>query len=553
MNLDTNSFIPTATNWFSPSVEYEGEGRAEFSNPKGSIEGHTTARFDEFGGCVIELKIESFQCERQLHFGIMEFLSGQTPAQVGKSVTMGGGGMDNPCTRIVISSPLGTFTGTGTILYGLRGYQPFRNDGTLQLHTLRSQYDANSAGAPKYWVFPLFNLVCQPILRHATLDQHPLRIYPTPRIPNGLPNNEVAIATLRANEKNTLIIFEYGGELAFIEGLPDFEERKAKLSEGKERTLITAVMVGSLGSDTVDSADLKDWPAVDLLSVLGFATGVETGAPWIELRDSTGALVRRIHVAVGRPTYAWGRGALKEEIHRTTGYLLNKYLSSPERGQPHLLVPLKLSVSAGLIGPTLEENFIPLFRAFETICNAYGFKTQNLLGDIDPSYAAKVKNVLKRAADDIRTIADTARRSDQVQAARIDQIAKRTQETPGGVDRAFNVAIVDLLNHFGLPDADIAERHYAAYPVAYQKKWAQMLSIYRAECLHKGYFELLGENDLKKAYAVLRHLHDILARLILKMLGYDKFYQPSTIVLTASEPVDWVQPSTSPSLLGYRL
>jgi hypothetical protein len=517
------------------------------------VEGQATARFDEHGDCSIELKIQRYQCERELHFGVFELLSGGSPVQAGKSVTMGFGGMENSCTRLVISSPHGTFTAAGRILYDLQAHQLFSDNGTLRLYAIRSQFNPEGAVAPKYWVVPIFNLVCQPVLRHPSLDRHPLRIYQTPIIPDGLAKDELAIAMFKANEKNKLIIFEYGGDLGFIEGLRDFDERKNGLLAGRDRTLVTAVMVGSIGSDTVDLEKLKEWPVTDFLSVLGLATGIETGAPWVELRDSNGALVRRIHVTLGRPTYSWGRGVIKEEIHCATGNLFNKYLSSQERGKPHLLTSIDHLTKAGLSGFSLEENFIPLCRAFEIICDAYGFKTQNLLADLDPANSEKVKGVLKKAADDIRSIAALVRASDERQAARIDQVAKRTRETPGGIDRAFGVAVVDLLHHFGLPDVDIAEAHYAANPTVYPNTWVQMLSIYRAECLHHGYFDLGDVSDLHKAHQVIRHLHDILVRLILKMLKYDGVYQPSTMVFTAAEPVDWVKPGTRPDLLGYEV
>jgi hypothetical protein len=51
VNPDTNSLGPVPANWFSLCVEYEGHGRAEFIDPKGSVEGPATARFDEYGEC----------------------------------------------------------------------------------------------------------------------------------------------------------------------------------------------------------------------------------------------------------------------------------------------------------------------------------------------------------------------------------------------------------------------------------------------------------------------------------------------------------------------
>jgi hypothetical protein len=481
----------------------------------------------------------------------MELLSGAKPVVGEKSVTMGFGGMDNACTKLTIASPSCVFTATGKILYSLVAHPVFSDKGRLRLYPIRSQFDVDGAGVPKYWVVPLFNLVSEACLRDPRLDRHPLRIYQTPVIPDGLAKDELAVALFRANEKNNLIIFEFGGELGFIEGLHDFEERKSKLLAGRERTLITAVMVGSTGTGIVDLMHLNDWPVLDLLHVLGLATGIETGAAWVELRDASGALVRRLHMKAGHPSFSWGRGAISEHIHCTTGNLLIKYLSSPDRGKPHLLTSMDYLVKAGMSAHTLEDHCISLCRGLETICNVYGFKRQDLLRELDKINAEKVKEVLRKAGGEIRSIADSARVTDQRQAAMLDQIARRTRETPAGIDRAFGLAVVDLLAHFGLPDVGIAEKHFAAYPTIYQGTWVQTLSRYRAECVHDGYFDLKDTKDVHIAFQVLRHLHDILLRVILKMLHYEGPYQPSTITFSAAEPVDWVRPETRTDLLGY--
>lgn len=51
---------------------------------------------------------------------------------------------------------------------------------------------------------------------------------------------------------------------------------------------------------------------------------------------------------------------------------------------------------------------------------------------------------------------------------------------------------------------------------------------------------------------VANHLHDLLVRIILKMIKYDGTYQPIVIIATARQPVDWVQPSMSAENLGYQ-
>jgi hypothetical protein len=54
MNFDIDKFSPSPNNWFEANIEYNGRGRAEFLDPKGTIEGNAKINFDEFGkkGCV---------------------------------------------------------------------------------------------------------------------------------------------------------------------------------------------------------------------------------------------------------------------------------------------------------------------------------------------------------------------------------------------------------------------------------------------------------------------------------------------------------------------
>jgi hypothetical protein len=40
MSFDLKDSVPSPNNWFQANIEYDGHGRAEFSDPKGTIEGH---------------------------------------------------------------------------------------------------------------------------------------------------------------------------------------------------------------------------------------------------------------------------------------------------------------------------------------------------------------------------------------------------------------------------------------------------------------------------------------------------------------------------------
>ena len=75
--------------------------------------------------------------------------------------------------------------------------------------------------------------------------------------------------------------------------------------------------------------------------------------------------------------------------------------------------------------------------------------------------------------------------------------------------------------------------------------------------IHSSYFDF--ESDLYDFFEVVKihaHLHDILLRVVFKMLCYTETYQRSVIVPNSwagSYSIDWVKPDTPASELGYSL
>ena len=63
VSFDFDSVRPKPNNWFSPNVEYEGQGRAEFSDPHLIVEGYVKIRFDQFGYQSVQMDVESVESE----------------------------------------------------------------------------------------------------------------------------------------------------------------------------------------------------------------------------------------------------------------------------------------------------------------------------------------------------------------------------------------------------------------------------------------------------------------------------------------------------------
>lgn len=192
---------------------------------------------------------------------------------------------------------------------------------------------AAADGQPKYWVLPLSNFGPEFHFSHPTLDSHPLRIYPTPSIPEGLNTKDAVLAAIRANEQNKLIIFDFNGSLGFIEPLPDCKERVEQLKSGRCVCVVTAVMAAEIPNGS-DLEKLEAWLPFDLLFLLGLAAGNEIGAAWIELRSESGALIRRIHVKAGLGAFTKSRAAISQGI----GVLLTQSRTSQHFGTDYLRI-----------------------------------------------------------------------------------------------------------------------------------------------------------------------------------------------------------------------
>jgi hypothetical protein len=553
MSFKRNNITLSSSDWFSANIEYEGQGYAEFIDPQAIVKGAVKIRFDEFGGSSVEMELEN-------HEELARFRT------VRHNIA---------CRKLTVTTPKGIFSATE--IFSCRFRYETEERMLLEFHLLRSQFEVTDSRLAKYWVLPLSNFLSTFMRRHSDLDRHPLRIYPTPTLPDNLPKiesidavpQETVDAILDANRKNHLIYFEFNGSLGFIEPLADYYERQDKLRKGRERHLITAVMVGEVGSNSIDFAHLRQWFPFDFLLLLGLATGTEVGAPWIEFRDEQGELIRRIHVNLRRPFFSEGHVAMRDDIDLKDssgiGYLLTQSQLSQHYGKPYLRSALEHLVQSGLYSTPLEATLSHLCQALEGLCKVYRITSPELFRDLDEGLKNKVNEILDSAAQQIRCVAAAADNPGQKQ--KLNQIAERTKTTPKGKAGNFGSYLTELLksNHFNLHDADIVDAHYQANPRLDNREWSGLLTYYRNAIMHGNYLDE-GEYNMEDAVRISRHFYDILLRILFKMLGYDGNYLPTianmvlqpnssgcsvSLSFNSPMPVDWVSPDLPASKLGY--
>lgn len=531
MSSEANSLSANSSDWYSSKVEYEGEGRAEFSDPEIVLEGTVKVEFNENGTSLIKMtKLKNIYSDSLVDSDIIQILnslySGNpiTTKAMKKVVAWRSLFRDNKCKTLRVKTLDGIFSADD----GFSNVDPMP-----QFSFLKSEFTISSPVNAKYWVLPISNLLSDFMQRNDELENHPLRI----------------------NPENRLISFDFNGGRGFIEPLNDYNERKDQLLKCQERNLITAVIVGEIGTKSIDIADLDEWFPFYFLDLLGLTTGTEVGASWIEFRDATGKLVRRVHLMLERASFSKGHRNIDEVFDRGTGKLLTAYQLSEFKDTPCLISTIKHIIRGGRFDLNLEDNMSHIFQALDGLCEYYGLNIQNLTQNLNTHQTEIVRNSLREACDEIRAEAKKSScNSDQIDALTL--IASRTENACNTV-RDFGLATIDLMNRYNLHDSSIINAHYRNNPRSDGRRWHQVLSHYRGIVIHRGFFDFdtVGY-DFEDVLRVKYHIHDIVIRIVLKMLCYDGTYQRGVLIPVDSKhscSLDWVKPNTTASELGYML
>ncbi len=404
-----------------------------------------------------------------------------------------------------------------------------------------------------YWVMPLSNFIHHFLQQGEIIGQHPLRL----------------------NLEARIVEFLWQGKPAFIQPLLDYSQRKKLLESGESPHLLTALMVGEIGDNPTDVDDLETWFPSTLLRVLGFATGHDVAAPWIEFRDAEGKLVKRIHRGMGAPDFDKGRRVIEEHPHPLTAIFAAAEQNVPltvKVTQNHLrmlleaaqrtpfcqtstyFVLLHQALLAGTYGgQKSDERLTLLFRAFDCLCKEHDFKKIVWQDDLQANDKIEEMRILSEASKEIRVLAKEAgKRGDSKGVTALGKIAQRVM-TADQTDRDFGRAMSMLVEHFKFHDEAVMDAYFAANPLSTTSTWAGVLSLYRNAAIHNGFFDTSNPDfSTEKLHYMNVHLHDLLARILLVMSGYDGPYHPTPKIWVGSQDyIDRIQPGSPAIELGY--
>lgn len=555
---DETSPLNEEASWFSPAVRYEGEGHAEFLDPHGYVTGPGWVEFREDGVARGGLTIHEADADEHLPMGLFQLFQRQRPVPGDEpgslTLSIGLESKSNDCVALVIVCPDGAFTAHAPIGYGhTLSWSVEKPESTTLTFQLFNGIFLVNESAPKYWVLPLTNFISRYRPAPSSNSSHPLRLRKTTAPPEDGSEQDLLIARFHADQQNRLITFSYKGRPAHIEPLLDHDDRENRLLEGKDRRLATALMVGELPREVRSEEQLNQYLRPDLLHLLSLATGSEVGAPWVELRDEASGLVARVHFSYGQPAFAKGHRSIDETIHGGTGSLLTHGALSDIYDSAMLRVTIKHIVQGGLRSLTIEDRLSHLIRALDGLCKMEGISGHVSVTELlTQQETGAVRKIVKRAAGDVRKLADDANREGNGQTARIygevaQRISKSTTVTTG-----FGADVSELIRKQGLHDLEVVEVYFANNPREDKRDWLAILSFYRGLVMHQGYIDFdRNPSAIQDASILMDHLHDLLIRMIFKRIGYSGKYQPKVIKMTTDSEIDWVKPHTPPFHLGY--
>ncbi len=504
---------------FDIQYDYSGSGEAVFDDPHAELRGPASVRPGENGQPVVEMSVEQSAPQIETDFDLMEVEYGSRPLPGGGRAVSVGGKQNR--AQVTIRSNGGVFRSTPDWNYCFSNVTPGHTL-TFRLRPTKSEFVSATTAQERFLLMPLTDFTSDLPYCPATILGH-----------YGLENT--GQPTLRG------VGFQIGGQPGFIEQITGADTDTAGIKAWTGDARLTAIAVVPIIDPTM--VDPWGWFLNVFLRLLELATGNEVGCPWFETRDECSELVRRIHIRAGaaQPT-GGGYGAVTKAIHWSNGDYLAAALSAAEAREPFFSIALRHCIRAGFPGLTLDDQLAHLVRAMECLCARYGFGKQDLTIGLDSGLRDQIDGVLKNAQSRVQAFANTVPDPGRTSTLRIAERVRSAAQ----VDKSFGLAVKSLADHFGFLDFEVLRPFYAAHPGPGGRDWVQSLSYYRGGVFHEGFLDIDSPGTpVGDVLGFILHLHDLLVRILLKIIGYRGTYQPRIIRATAAETIDWFRPGVN--------
>jgi hypothetical protein len=245
---------------------YKGSAEISFCAPEGTVWGQATISVSSTGYVSVKVDIERYSIPDQYRDLLMPFLEGVAPERsaTGTTTFRLGGREKEMVGRLKVETPEGHFRAScvlvGQCHFALLG----EGNPWCEVIPHDLEFSTGNSGPEEIWCMPLFGDLSKfyGCANTCFIDG------PMPYIHFSADGHDCGVQIFR------------------VDGTPDAE--------------CTAVAFGVVGNRADESAEevnrLIPW---GLFAALGFASGRDVRAPWIELRGEDGNLRRRIHQRFG--------------------------------------------------------------------------------------------------------------------------------------------------------------------------------------------------------------------------------------------------------------
>ncbi len=268
----------TPNMWFREDICSEGDARLELGEPKAVIEGRAKVRLDERGWPEIDITI--------VRADPAVFKTGRLMAFCGQ---LGNVRVRSSLNGLTVDTPEGKFwTEGGVWCHGA----VFGSPVVVTCESFQVWFAARNAGASEFWVAPLVNFLADFPDQDPKLDSHPLRVRS---------RSHARTTVDAAGQGRSMIAFSSGEELAFIEPLPDYDERAKQLRSGIRNGSLLRSWLGALGAVLrILLSPSKVGSRLAWTCCWSLPVASPPGLAWIEFRDQQGGLVGRLNWARSR-------------------------------------------------------------------------------------------------------------------------------------------------------------------------------------------------------------------------------------------------------------
>jgi hypothetical protein len=493
-----------------------GRVQLSFENPSGQVEGTGMLSFAPGKRPELTVNVERFAAEAPYDRYLPAFLDGKAMADQAGQIVFEMGGEERRFTSLFFDTEIGQFSASTGLIFSLHIIGIVVD--SFKVSALDLTFAPLRERPPQYWLAPLIGPFEE--LTIGGSAQHVL----------ALPGRQIYSFTI--NDR-----------FCAVQPLDSGEDRLCPPYD--------AIAFGELDPNGDTSDPIHSFPEM-LLNALRFAIGAEVQMPVLELRDSEAGLVRRVFLSDTRAVRQ-GRHTFSV-IHSSSprsglAAFLQNFFAVDETIRRRIRVPLNLIRTGDpFSGEIIEDSITDLVKALDSLVRGHDLVQVDLLSCLSQQHREKLVIILNSARSALKSVRDSAQASRaDIELSALDRIRGRL-DNAATTDRDFGIAVRQLLDHFGLADAVVLDEYYlSTQNITYE----QILSAARGKVIHEGHLGSLARSQLRNWFDFALHLHDLCKRLILKEVGYQGTYQPSTNMFRSAAPVDRIKPGMTYKALGF--